>query len=102
MIVGRVTVSPLTTRWYRVNYGWLPDGVTITNFTATVTAEQNAPDEVDPLFDVTSTEIGAGYTRFRAGGGLEGRIYTVHTAIIASDGQTSDDCITFEIDSGGC
>lgn len=104
MIIGRLTISSGARRWFTITYPWMTSGEQITSFSTTVSTEEGASDEGSPTFTVTDTEIDNTnqQTRFLAGGGIDGTTYTVHTSILTSLGQTSDDCVVYEIDDGGC
>jgi len=106
MIIGRLTIPSGARRWYTVNFPWMAvDEFPAAVPTYYVTTEPGAEDEAIPEFTVDSVRLfdpQQQAVQFRAGGGIDGTVYTVHLQTASTDGQTSPDCVVFEIDNGGC
>lgn len=95
MIIGRVNLSPIQKRIFRINYPWLRDGETVVTAVPTV-------EPADGLFTVTDLFIAADgqSVQFKASGNdvaLPGSSYMVTIVVETSDGQTNDDCIEYQI-----
>ncbi|RKX47797.1 MAG: hypothetical protein DRP64_00075 [Verrucomicrobia bacterium] len=96
MLIGRVNLSTVQKRIFRINYPWLRDGETVVS--AVPTVEPN-----DGLFTVSDLIIGVDgdYVQFKASGNgvVEGGSeYTVSVVVDTSDGQTNDDCLEYQIE----